>query len=325
MDLTGVDDKPHPTRPETDLNNEAVSLQFSSSTFTVRSASLKTLNPGSCLNSEILNGIIHLIAEVGNVQVIDSLTLKSRQPAAITGLASNPNTKILLPMHICGNHWVLGVYDRTGLLVYDSLPSGDTLRDVSDQVLTFFSKILYLDEDDYPAIEVTSPMLQSNTNDCGIFCIIAAFCAAMDIQVPRQTDTTFWRYMLFQLLRPQLQVSDSRAQFIKFPTLPVEVPVSELPQVLTQASLSLSTSLNNILNKITKSSISAAHALEIASRTKKAIESNPNDMEDIRPRFEEMHRVCLAETQHLHEAETQITLLKRSLKLHIKVRSTLPL
>lgn len=322
VDLTGVDDGPPPKRPKTDVRNQGVSLQLSTSTFQIQSASLHTLKSGSWLNDEIVNGVVRLIAEVSDVHVVDSLALQHQQPAATISLTNNPNTKILLPMLICGNHWVLGVYDCAGLLIYDSLPSGNTVRDVSDQAVWFFSNILCLDEDDYPAIEVTSPMLQSNNNDCGIFCIIAAFCVAMDVRIPPQTNTTFWRDILFRLLRLQPEISNPQAQSVKFPKLPAEVPVSELPEVLEQFFSSLSTRLNSILNVNKKSLVSATHALEIMRR-KKATKAGPQ-MEDISARFQEMDRFCLEETERLHKAERQITLLKRLLKLHIKVSSAVP-
>ncbi|KAK3336988.1 hypothetical protein B0T19DRAFT_57719 [Cercophora scortea] len=95
------------------LSNATTSvLQSHKSTFAIQGNSLQTLQPGQRLNDEIVNGALRLIKEAShnNVQVIDSLALRGGQLAARIDFRS---TKVLLPMLIRNNHWVLGAYEAS--------------------------------------------------------------------------------------------------------------------------------------------------------------------------------------------------------------------
>jgi len=137
-------------------------------------------------------------------------------------------------MHIRQNHWVLGVYDQERVLVYNSLPTVGTEDDVSSCLYDFFSKTLRIDTRDYPYIWFTSPLRQSNNSDCGVMCIVAGFCKALNIAVvPLQIDTAVWRDVLLRLLGPPdpPDVDKHRANPIDIPKLQPQASVSELPGV----------------------------------------------------------------------------------------------
>ncbi|KAK0703029.1 hypothetical protein B0T26DRAFT_729620, partial [Lasiosphaeria miniovina] len=183
---------------DTDSSDETTSvLRLHGLNVHIQRQSLTTLQPGEWLTDEIVNGALHLIKEVSNdkVRIVDSLSHQSkRQPTRPDFL----NNQVLLPMLIRRNHWVLGVYeDRTGLLVYDSKWDPSTKDAVSDQAGIFFSEILRKVDDDCPQITVTAPLIQSNSSDCGILSIAAAFHKAMGLSIePTHVDPAVWRDFL---------------------------------------------------------------------------------------------------------------------------------
>ncbi|KAM7182600.1 hypothetical protein V8F33_014185 [Rhypophila sp. PSN 637] len=172
--------------------------------------SLQTLKPGEWLNDEIVTGALRLIKEVSKdkVVIIDSCALQGQERCP---RADFRNAKILLPMLIRRNHWVLGVYDDDArLLVYDSLPCQTTKEDISGRAHRFFSEILGKDDIDLH-ITITSPLLQVNSYDCRVLVIVAAFYEAMNLQIkPLDIDP-----------------SSVDTQSAKLPQLPTKAELSE--------------------------------------------------------------------------------------------------
>ncbi|KAK0654812.1 hypothetical protein B0T16DRAFT_890 [Cercophora newfieldiana] len=187
IDLTAAseDDEPTPKRVRT--SQSVSTLQLSGSTFDISSDSLQKLQPSGWLNDEIVVGALRLIADASHrgVLVADSTSLILRRPGRYS--------KVLLPILIRQNHWVLAVYNRARVLVYDSLPipTASTENEVSQHLHHFFSKTLQIDTLDHPAILITSPLQQKNGFDCGVLSIVAGFCEALDIRVPPEIDAPF--------------------------------------------------------------------------------------------------------------------------------------
>ncbi|KAM7210155.1 hypothetical protein V8F06_014461 [Rhypophila decipiens] len=291
---------PASTQPEPSRNGDlAVStLQFHKTSFQIREASLQTLQPDKWLNDEIVTGTLRLIKEVNNkVEVIDSLALSSQQHPRV-----NLRTKILLPMLIGGNHWVLGVYeDDVGLLVYDSLPGRTTKEDISDQARTFFSKIL--ERDDINII-ITSPLIQVNSHDCGVLVIVAAFHEAIDLRIkPMCVDPCFWREALYRLLRSQSRFEEAPVdtRSAELPRLPTKAQLLEHSEAVTDVFDALLNSFRQQTSETNKRLMSAKVVLEIARHAR---EGGANaDLEDACTRFQQVENYCKTEINRLHDEQ----------------------
>lgn len=289
------------TRPEPSYNGDLATstLQFHKTSFQIRDESLQTLQPGKWLNDEIVTGALRLIKEVSKdkVEVIDSCALQGQERCARVDFR---NAKVLVPMLIRRNHWVLAVYeDDAGLLVYDSLPSQTTKEDISDQTRRFFSEILGKDDIDYPRITITSPLIQVNGHDCGVLVIVAAFHEAMDLRIkPICVDPDFWREALHQLLGSQSRFEEAF----------MDTQLATLPRLPTKAQLSEHSRAVNILHKVfsgfrqrteesNKRLASAKLVLEIA---RLAMEGATNaGLEDAVTRFRQVEHYCKTEVKHL--------------------------
>ncbi|KAK3365102.1 hypothetical protein B0T24DRAFT_598406 [Lasiosphaeria ovina] len=276
-------------------------------------AMAKTILPGKWLTDEIINGALHLIKEVSNdkVQVVDSLSHQSkRQPARPDFL----DHRVLLPMLIRRNHWVVGVYeDRTGLLVYDSQWESTTKDAVSDQAGIFFSKILQKEDDDYPQITITAPLIQSNSNDCGVLSIAAAFHKAMGLSIePTHVNPAVWRDFLLRLLRPQSDVdehlNDSPPVKIELPCLPSTVPFSELPGALAQFFHAFLPRLRQWSDAIKKALVSRELVLKISRLATGATNASADAM----ARFQRVDDYYKAVVQRLRAEEEQARILMQS-------------
>ncbi|KAH6641099.1 hypothetical protein F5144DRAFT_545201 [Chaetomium tenue] len=198
-------------------------LQFPGSTFTIYRENLLSLHPGQWLEGKVINGTLRLLKEVSNdsVQVVDS------GDERVTGVDFH-KSKVLLPMLIRGNHWVLGVYkDSTGLLVYDSLPSSITKSTLLNKARSLLPKLFQMDDKTNPEITITSPLLQTNADDCGVFSIIAAFHETMGFGItPTEIDPDFWRDILLRLLSPQ--------PYVEQVPVKTQIDLSVLPNNLRQ-------------------------------------------------------------------------------------------
>ncbi|KAM7195033.1 hypothetical protein V8F33_006902 [Rhypophila sp. PSN 637] len=289
------------TQPESSYNGDLAtsSLQFHKTSFQIRDESLQTLQPGEWLNDEIVIGAPRLIKEVSKdkVVVIDSFALQGQERCPRVDFR---NAKILLPMLIRGNHWVLGVYDDdTRLLVYDSLPSQTTNKDISDQTRKFFSEILGKDDIDNLRITITSPLIQVNSHDCGVLVIIAAFHEAMDLRIkPTDVDPCFWREILHRLLRSQS----------RFEEAPVDTRSAKLPQPPTKAELSEHSEAVNMLHNLISSFrqqteennrkiASAKLVLEITGRAREG--ATKAGLENSVTRFQQVENYCKTEVKRL--------------------------
>ena len=253
------------------LYRQASVLQFQESTFTILGESLLTLQPGAWLNSEIVVGALRLLQEVSNieVQVVDSLTQTT------TGI-DFLNTKVLLPMLIHGDHWVLGVYkDSEGLLVYDSNPKGTT----ATEARRVLAEILQEDDRDIQ-VTITSPLLQTNDDDCGVFAIIAAFHEMMGFAInPLEIDPDFWRDILLRLLSPQPYPAETQKTQVNLPGLSGNTRLSEFSGISRRH-----------LNANRKKVASAQLVLQIAEY----VEQNTRDTDptDVTARFQHLEDHC---------------------------------
>ncbi|KAK0627079.1 hypothetical protein B0T14DRAFT_126915 [Immersiella caudata] len=244
-DLTAEsEDEPPSKRLKTDRIVSTLELS-GGSTFAIDDHSLQRLQGSTWLNDQIVFGALRLIADVSDkgVLVAEPLSLSLRHDDRYQH--DDRYNKVLLPMQIRQNHWVIGVYKQERVLVYDSLPTQCTEEEVSPLLHQFFSKTLQMDTHDYPDIWFTTPLRQRNDFDCGVMCIVAGFCEASDIAVPPEIDATVWRNILLRLLGPpDPPVDEYRDDLIELPKTKLQASESELPGIssgwLTTVSRSLS-------------------------------------------------------------------------------------
>ncbi|KAK0710270.1 hypothetical protein B0T26DRAFT_724452, partial [Lasiosphaeria miniovina] len=294
---SGTIDLTKPNKPsETDSSARITSvLQLHESKFHIQWQSLTTLQPGIWLTDEIANGALYLIKEVSNdrVQVVDSLSHQSKQQHTRPNFLDSQ--VLLLPMLIRQNHWVLGVYkDRTGLLVYDSKYDSTTKDAVSDQASAFFSKILRKDDDDCPQTTITAPLIQSNSDDCGILSIAAAFHKAMRLSIePTHVDPA--------QSCVDKHLNNSPPVEIELPCLPSTVPCSELPRTLAQFFYTFLPRLRQRSNAIKKALVSRELVLKISRLAKDATNASTDAM----ARFQRVHDYYEVEVQRLRAEEKQ--------------------
>ncbi|CAJ2508399.1 Uu.00g134250.m01.CDS01 [Anthostomella pinea] len=166
------------------------------SLFSISSQSLKRLQPGAWLNDEAINAILLIIrhAPGSSINVIDSV-LPTIKPPSFNA------RKMLIPMHVNRNHWVLAVIDevRTSVVVYDSLPSLETRNEIRAQMEEVSKKYLKVN---LRSVHFTSPLLQDNHADCGVLLLVAAFYISAGLAIPYTVDVPFWREMIATLLCP---------------------------------------------------------------------------------------------------------------------------
>ena len=62
-------------------------------------------------------------------------------------------------MLIKDNHWVLGVYKSTGLLVYDPLPNLTNRNAILSKARSILGEVFQKDDKDDPEITITAPLL----------------------------------------------------------------------------------------------------------------------------------------------------------------------
>jgi Ulp1 family protease len=195
----------------------ASTLEFSGGrTFAIDDHSLQKLQGSTWLNDQIVLGALRLIADVS-----DKCLVAEPLSFALRHGHDHRYNKVLLPMRIRQNHWVLSVYDQERVLIYNSLPTVGIKDDVSSYLHDFFSKTLQIDIRDYPHIGFTSPLRQSNNSNYGVIYIVTGFYKALNVVVPLEIDTTVWRNVLLRLLRPPdpSNVDKYRADLIDIPKL----------------------------------------------------------------------------------------------------------
>ena len=103
-----------------------------------------------------------------------------------------------------------------------------------------------MERHDYLDTLFTSPLRQRNDFDCGVMCIVAGFCEAVDLTVPAEIDAAVWWNILRRLLGPPGPpgVDEHYANPIDLPQLPLQASVSELPGISSSWLTTLSRSLN---------------------------------------------------------------------------------
>jgi hypothetical protein len=282
--------------PESPSHNDLATsvLQFDQSRFTIGSKSLSTLQPGAWLNDEIINGTLRLLKEVSNngVEVVDSLTGNA------TGIDIY-NTKVLLPMLI-GSHWVLAVYeDSAGLLVYDSLPTSTTRAGIFSRAHRLLAKIFNKNDGENPEVTITSPLLQTNSDDCGVFSIIAAFHETIGFGIkPTEIDPAFWRDILLRLLSPQPYVEPVLVETqVDLSGLPANARLSELTEILSQYLRTISAGLHQHSSVNKKKLASAELVLKMTRCAKEgAIKAG---LPDAIARFQHVETYCEKEIARL--------------------------
>ncbi len=249
------------------------------------------------LNDIIVNATLSIIEELSNgkIKVVDSLTLRARGKVSPQDFG---NAKVLLPLHIDNNHWVLGVVseDHGKILLIDSLPSGRTKQAAADYIKFFYKKLLQTD-DIWPQIVVISPLVQENHYDCGVALIIAAFHVAMDLEIEPDTDASVWRDVLFQLLQ-SLEAQGGVAghaigsleQQIELLSLSVEATPSEVPTALSQLLCGISVNLMDLYHKTQRTLSTADSALKIVGIAKEAAVNA--EALDIQERFQRVGEYC---------------------------------
>jgi len=255
-------------------------LQLRKSKFTILSESLSRLQPGIWLNDEIVVGALLLLEEVSNnkVRVVDSV-------AKTAPRINFHKTKVLLPMLIYDNHWVLGVYeDSKGLVVYDSDPKQTTVAEARKRLAEVFQKKDI-------RVTLTAPLLQTNADDCGILAIVAAFYETIGVGIePTEIDPNFWRDILRQLLSPQSEVEHvPNEPQIDLSGLPANARLSEVPGILSQC-------LRQPLDATKRKLASAEHALKMICRAREG--ATKAGLSDIIARFRRVEDYCAAEAGH---------------------------
>jgi hypothetical protein len=76
--------------------------------------------------------------------------------------------------------------------VYDSHPSLTTRDAILNKARSLLGEVFQKDDKDGPEFTFTSPLLQANTNDYGVFAIIAGFHKAIGLGInPMEIDPTF--------------------------------------------------------------------------------------------------------------------------------------
>jgi hypothetical protein len=244
------------------------------------------------LDGKVINGTLRLLKEVSNdsIQVVDS------GDERVTGIDFH-KSKVLLPMLIGGNHWVLGVYeDSAGLLVYDSLPTSTTRTAVVGRARRIFGK----DDGDNLDITITSPFLQTN-DDCGVFSIIAAFHETMGFTIkPTEIDPDFWRDILLRLLSPQPYVEQVPVETrIDLSGLPPNPRSSEIPTIVSQFFQTISASLHKHSNAKKKKLASAELVLKIIRHAKES--ATKANLRDAVTRFQCVEAYCQEAIKRLRQ------------------------
>ena len=263
-------------------------LRFGRSEFHISTESLSTLRPGEWLNDEIIIGALRLLTEASNngVQLVDSVAKNA------PGIDFH-KAKVLLPMLIEGNHWVLGVYKSTGLLVYDPLPSLTARNAIWSKARSILGGVFQKDDKDGPEMTITAPLLQANTDDCGVFTIIAGFHETMGLGInPLEIDAAFWRDVLLRLLSPQPCVEQDVPveTHVDLSGLPANARFSELDGILSQFLHTISTSLRQHSDASQKKVASAELVLDITRRAKQgAVEAG---FPDAIARFQHAEAYC---------------------------------
>ncbi|KAK1749462.1 hypothetical protein QBC47DRAFT_418928 [Echria macrotheca] len=205
------DNQPEPRSDGADVADNPQSTDNSiitqeGNSFRLVDGDLETLQPGQWLNDTVVTGALHLLSAIDDrIVVIDSLALGSQQ---MRRQAISHDAKVFFPIYINGNHWILGVYKRrSGLVVYDSLPKPvyECEAAVWSKFSGFYSRFLKRNgyNPDRPKITITFPFCQKNSDDCGVYCIIAAFREAVALSIePEDIDPALWRAILLCILGP---------------------------------------------------------------------------------------------------------------------------
>ncbi|KXH50262.1 hypothetical protein CSAL01_13497 [Colletotrichum salicis] len=175
--------------PKRQMNpNDADEVQH-----TVNLSSLEALRSGSALSFIIVFAALHIIecAHGERVEIVDPATAQAfSRPVG-------PSARLMIPL-LHGNHWALGVKEagQNVLRVYDSQPSLAN-RHAVKEIVAGMSMPLAL-----PDIKFTAPLLQDKEEDSGLLLVIAALFISLDLPVPQDADTSFWREVLYILLMP---------------------------------------------------------------------------------------------------------------------------
>jgi hypothetical protein len=279
--------------------SQASILEFHTSSFTIHSECLLSLQPGKWLNDEIIIGTLRLLKEVSNnkVQVVDSLAEKATR-------IDFHKSKVLLPMLISGNHWVLGVYEDRTLLVYDSFPTSTTKSTILNKAYSLLPDIFKKDDKSDPKVTITSPLLQINNGDdydCGVFSIIAAFHETMDFGIkPMEIDPDFWRDILLRLLSPQPYSEHLPVETqIDLPSLPANARSSELPAICSRFFQTISANLHEHSNDNKRKLSSAELVLKITRHAKEG--ATKAGLTDAIARFQHVEAYCDMEVRRLRQ------------------------
>ncbi|KAK1827286.1 hypothetical protein QBC39DRAFT_375758 [Podospora conica] len=112
---------------------------------------------------------------------------------------------LLLPLHICTNHWALATLDRTtkAASVYDSIVSATHEEAAEDVISRFLAEFLGEDVHTWHFTTAASPQ-QADGSSCGIFALVAAIHVVSARTIPTAPyNVKMWRLVLAYLVCPE--------------------------------------------------------------------------------------------------------------------------
>lgn len=168
------------------------------------------LCPAGWLTGAIINMALDAITSAGvprhfpvTTDVITATARADNHPAYTQRLYEHDI--LLLPLHICGNHWALASLDRKtkAVSVYDSMASTMHEEAAEAVISQFLSE--FLGEDAYAWNFTTgaSPQ-QSDTSSCGVFALVTAVYLLSARTIPvAPYHVKMWRLVLAYLVAPE--------------------------------------------------------------------------------------------------------------------------
>lgn len=125
--------------------------------------------------------------------------------------ATRRASTILLPLHICGNHWALAVLplaEGESLELFDSLGTPARTKHAEEQVSSFLRQLVALWPKGNPralpsmfrrikpALEAIAGPRQANTDDCGVAVVAVAMHIMAQKRLPQESHLGMWRRLL---------------------------------------------------------------------------------------------------------------------------------
>ena len=202
----------------------------------VTRSSMRTLRPGNWLNDEVINVFIELLRKhieatnlpkiyITSTLLYAKLVCRGYQFSRVARWTKNCDfrqiRRVIIPLHIHGNHWVVAIIDLMlhTFEYYDSL-AGDAAhnaqqlnadgRCIYDHLMRWLVNVCAVAEDEVKSFTVlpSSVPKQLNGCDCGVFMLCYALCRAMEIEPHfKQEDIAgIRRQMVWDILNKQLSI-----------------------------------------------------------------------------------------------------------------------